>query len=92
MQRVDAGSWYQADVGKVAATFVKMIDVQEHTRIGIIRSCSDIEHLGKRGDPASVRTIDVLISKLRKKIERDGNDIIKTVRGAGYVFTPLVTR
>lgn len=53
---------------------------------------SIIEHLGKRGDPTSVRTIDVLISKLRKKIERDGNDMIKTVRGAGYVFTPLVTR
>lgn len=51
---------------------------------------SIIEGLGKAGDGAAVRTIDVLVSKLRKKLEygqRDA-DIIKTVRGAGYVFTP----
>jgi two-component system, OmpR family, response regulator len=53
---------------------------------------SIIESLGKGGDGAAVRTIDVLVSKLRKKLE-DGHrdaDIIKTVRGAGYVFTPDV--
>jgi len=49
-----------------------------------------IERLGKRSDSAAVRTIDVLVSKLRRKLEREGNDIIKTVRGAGYVFTASV--
>ena len=38
------------------------------------------------------RSIDVLVMRLRGKIETDrGNpELIKTVRGAGYVFTPNV--
>ncbi|MBL6946549.1 MAG: response regulator [Rhodospirillales bacterium] len=38
------------------------------------------------------RSIDVLVMRLRGKIEEDrGNpSLIKTVRGAGYVFTPKV--
>lgn len=53
---------------------------------------SIIESLGKGGDGAAVRTIDVLVSKLRKKLENGLRDagIIKTVRGAGYVFTSEV--
>ena len=40
------------------------------------------------------RSIDNLISRLRRKIEADpaNPQLIKTVRGAGYVFTPKVTR
>jgi DNA-binding response OmpR family regulator len=39
------------------------------------------------------RSIDLHISNLRKKIERDPKspELIKTVRGFGYVFTPSVT-
>lgn len=46
------------------------------------------EHL----DPFD-RSIDVRISRLRKKLELDHKDpkIIKTVYGAGYMFTPAVT-
>lgn len=38
------------------------------------------------------RSIDVLVSRLRRKVERggDGAEIIKTVRGAGYLFLPKV--
>ena len=38
------------------------------------------------------RTIDTLISRLRRKIEKDHRspNLIKTIRGAGYVFTPEV--
>jgi two-component system, OmpR family, response regulator len=38
------------------------------------------------------RSIDVLISRLRRKIERDLRDpeIIKTVRSGGYLFAPMV--
>ena len=50
----------------------------------------DIAH----GRSASVldRSIDVQVSRLRRKIERDAADpeIIKTVRGGGYLFTPSV--
>src|SRR5438034_859005 len=37
---------------------------------------------GRQADPLD-RTIDVQVSRLRKKIERDG-ELIKTVRSAGY--------
>ncbi len=38
------------------------------------------------------RSIDVLISRLRRKLERDPHDpdYIKTVRSGGYLFTPTV--
>ncbi len=40
------------------------------------------------------RSIDNLVARLRKKIERDATrpTLIKTVRGAGYTFTAEVTR
>ena len=40
------------------------------------------------------RTIDSLVSRLRKKIEADPENpsLIKTVRGVGYVFVSPVTR
>ncbi|CCD93815.1 two-component response transcriptional regulator (OmpR family) [Bradyrhizobium sp. ORS 375] len=45
---------------------------------------------GRQADPLD-RTIDVQVSRLRKKIERDGEDeLIKTVRSAGYIFTGSV--
>jgi two-component system OmpR family response regulator len=39
------------------------------------------------------RAIDVRVGRLRRKIERDPGhpDMIKSVRGIGYVFTPKVT-
>jgi len=42
----------------------------------------------------SDRSVDVLVSRLRKKIETDTAEppMIKTVRGAGYMFVPDVTR
>ena len=49
--------------------------------------------LGRDWSPFD-RSIDNLVSKLRRKIEADPNkpQLIKTVRGAGYVFTPKVMR
>lgn len=40
------------------------------------------------------RSIDSLVARLRKKIERDGDapQLVKTVRGVGYVFAATVTR
>ena len=49
-----------------------------------------------RGRPAGPfdRAIDVAISRLRRKLERNGTDpqLIKTVRGGGYVFACQVDR
>lgn len=46
---------------------------------------------GREADPFD-RSIDVLISRLRRRLEDDPKDpgIIKTVRGEGYVFTVQV--
>ncbi len=40
------------------------------------------------------RSIDVLVSRLRQKIERDPREpeLIKTIRSGGYLFTPQVER
>lgn len=40
------------------------------------------------------RSVDVMVSRLRRKIEPtdDSPEIIKTIRGAGYMFIPAVTR
>lgn len=40
------------------------------------------------------RSVDVMVSRLRRKLEPlpDGPAIIKTIRGAGYMFVPAVTR
>ncbi len=48
---------------------------------------------GRSWDPFD-RAIDTLMVKLRRKLESDPKhpQIIKTVRGAGYVFTPTVQR
>jgi two-component system OmpR family response regulator len=45
-----------------------------------------------RGTEAMSRSVDILVSRLRRKIERDPRDplLIKTVRSGGYVFTPVV--
>jgi two-component system OmpR family response regulator len=47
----------------------------------------------RAGDPFD-RTVDSLVSRLRRKIEPENasRPLIKTVRGAGYMFVPEVGR
>jgi DNA-binding response OmpR family regulator len=50
--------------------------------------------LGRRGfvydvHPISLRTVDLHISRLRKKLRQAGYDCIKTMRFVGYRFVPL---
>lgn len=51
-----------------------------------------LEHTRGREAGPFDRTIDVQIGRLRKKLEEDPQDpkVIKSVRGAGYVFVPAV--
>ena len=46
----------------------------------------------KRAAGPKDRTIDILVGRLRSKLEDDLKEptMIKTVRGSGYVFTPEV--
>jgi two-component system, OmpR family, response regulator len=52
-----------------------------------------LEHTRGREAGPFDRTIDVQVGRLRKKLEADPEDpqIIKSVRGAGYLFVPRVT-
>ena len=45
-----------------------------------------------RGTEAISRSVDILVSRIRRKIERDPRNplLIKTVRSGGYIFTPPV--
>ena len=51
-----------------------------------------LEHTRGREAGPFDRTIDVLVGRLRRKLESDpaNPQIIKSVRGAGYVFVPPV--
>lgn len=51
-----------------------------------------LEHTRGREAGPFDRTIDVQVGRLRKKLEADADDpqIIKSVRGAGYLFVPRV--
>jgi len=52
-----------------------------------------LEQSRKRMSGASDRSIDVLVSRLRSKLgDHGGEALIKTVRGAGYMFTPRIER
>ena len=53
-----------------------------------------IEYKQGRAAGPFERSIDVLVSRLRQKIEADPRDpeLIKTIRSGGYLFTPQVER
>ncbi len=40
--------------------------------------------------PENERTIDVLVSRLRRKLGRCDDEIIRTIRGRGYLFMPEI--
>lgn len=48
---------------------------------------------GREANP-SERSVDILVSRLRQKIEQTPKDpeIIQTIRSSGYLFSPQVTR
>ena len=50
-----------------------------------------IARSGRTESMARGRTIDVNISRLRRKVQRhDRTELIRTVRGNGYMFLPAV--
>ena len=49
---------------------------------------------GARGPQSEAfdRAIDVQVSRLRRKLRSQGDEMIRTVRNEGYMFVPSVTR
>jgi two-component system OmpR family response regulator len=78
-------------IGLTSAEFDLLLVLCQHPRRVLSRDeLLDLTQ-GRSAAPFD-RSIDVLISRIRQKIERDPRDpeLIKTVRLGGYVFTPDV--
>ena len=75
-----------------AAEFALLGVFLDHARIIIPRKRL-MELAGVRDTPSSDRSIDVLVSRLRRKLGGQGRRApIVTVRGAGYMFSAVVDR
>jgi two-component system OmpR family response regulator len=85
---LDARSVTRADAGPVELTSAEF-DLLEcfATRPGRVLSREQLMDWtrGRRAEPFD-RTIDVQVSRLRKKIEAAGDPLIRTMRNAGYLL------
>jgi two-component system OmpR family response regulator len=81
-----------APVDLTAAEFTLLAVLLDHPQTVIARARL-MELAGVREAPSSDRSIDVLISRLRRKLHRSGMAApIVTVRGIGYMFSAAVDR
>ncbi len=80
-------------VSLTAGEFDLLVAFLEHPRRVLDRDQLLTFTKGRMAQPFD-RSIDVQLSRLRRKIEPDPKEpqIIKTVRGGGYQFTPEVSR
>lgn len=80
-----------AEITLTAAEFDLLRALVEHPKRVLSRE-QLLDFAFGREMEAFERSIDVLIMRIRAKLEEDRTDpkIIKTVRGAGYIFTPTV--
>ena len=75
-----------------AAEFSLLGVLLDHPQTVIARTRL-MELAGVREAPSSDRSVDVLVSRLRRKLSRDGHPApIATVRGAGYMLSAAVDR
>ncbi|MDO7834828.1 response regulator transcription factor [Sphingobium sp. HBC34] len=79
-------------VALTAAEFALLAVLIDHPQIVIARDRL-MELAGVRDTPSSDRSIDVLVSRLRRKLGKGGRAApIVTVRGVGYMFSAIVDR
>jgi DNA-binding response OmpR family regulator len=75
-----------------AAEFSLLAVLLDHAQTVIARARL-MELAGVRDAPSSDRSVDVLVSRLRRKLSRGGRAApIVTVRGAGYMLSAAVER
>jgi two-component system, OmpR family, response regulator len=75
-----------------AAEFSLLAVLLDHAQTVIARARL-MELAGVRDAPSSDRSVDVLVSRLRRKLSRGGRQApIVTVRGAGYMLSAAVQR
>lgn len=79
-------------VDLTAAEFSMLAVLLDHPQ-SVIARAKLMELAGVRDAPSSDRSVDVLISRLRRKLSHGGRAApIVTVRGAGYMFSAVVDR
>ncbi len=80
------------DVALTTGEFDLLRAFAQHAGRGLSRDFLLEQTRGREAGPFD-RTIDVQVGRLRKKLEADAEDpqIIKSVRGAGYILVPPVT-
>ncbi|WHO40258.1 response regulator transcription factor [Sphingobium sp. AP49] len=75
-----------------AAEFSLLAVLLDHAQAVIARARL-MELAGVRYAPSSDRSVDVLVSRLRRKLSHEGRPAaIVTVRGVGYMFSAVVDR
>ncbi|MFT4817571.1 MAG: DNA-binding response OmpR family regulator, partial [Cyclobacteriaceae bacterium] len=77
---------------KLTSTEFSLLLVFLHSSNNVLSRDQLLDHIsGSKWSPMD-RSIDVLISRLRKKIELNSEKpmYIKTIRGVGYKFTSIV--
>jgi len=75
-----------------AAEFSLLLVLLDHPQEVIARPRL-MELAGVRDTPSSDRSVDVLVSRLRRKLSHGGRPApIVTVRGGGYMFSAEVDR
>ena len=81
-----------AQVELTAAEFSLLLVLLDHPQVVIARPRL-MELAGVRDTPSSDRSVDVLVSRLRRKLSHGGRPApIVTVRGGGYMFSAEVDR
>lgn len=82
--------WHDKDLIRLTSTEAALMRIFAATPHAAVTRASLIEELGRTGDQAQERAIDVQITRLRRKIEADPKAprYLQTVRGAGYMLSP----
>lgn len=79
-------------IALTAAEFALLLVLLDHAQAVVSRPRL-MELAGVRDAPSSDRSVDVLVSRLRRKLSHGGRSApIVTVRGGGYMFSAAVDR
>ncbi|MCV2882020.1 response regulator [Actibacterium sp. XHP0104] len=88
---IDRGELWQGDaLVRLTATEAQLMRIFSAEPGQAIARSRLVEELGRDGGQAQERAVDVQITRLRKKIEKDPKQprYLQTVRGAGYMLQP----
>ena len=88
---LERGEMYEGtDLVRLTATESQLMRIFSAHPGEAISRAQLVEELGRDKGQAQERAVDVQITRLRRKIERDPKQprYLQTVRGAGYMFSP----